>query len=1388
LLQGGGDAVATQLTIQGQPVRWSERLGQGATSSVWLGECAGLPCVLKLAKGPAEARRFADEAERLLFAAAPEFPALLAVGSAGPTLGSELGQRVDAGTPYLVLSSAPGESLAHLLGDPTLTPEAREVLSLLVARDLGAALSALHGSGAAHGDVKPANIIVGAGHARLVDFGLSGAAEQAEPSGGTAHYLAPEVFTPAGGDARARDLWALGVTLLEILQPEAAGRKMHGFEVRVHGALAPVVRALLAAAPGARPSASWVFHRALAGAADASDAPDANGALRRRASVRRCYLSTRKNELFVAASSKGTLIALEGIAAEWVAECRRLAEGILRLRGRAASDLPAPPIAPLDALSRARFLVALVGPAAASWPALRDLGEEQLLLRLLDLAEQREPESFTLAAIEHGAAPDLPRAGGDVSAVDVALALRSALPEPAWLESGESLVNREGGPLSLALALARAFRLRGELGRALSFLSGFPQIDARIASAELCRRARDNGSADALLTALDSRSLDREQRERVAAIRARIALDTGDSAGAASLLEPFAHGTHGLEVRALVESSLGHPGTALDAAQRARLQATSDEERARAEGVLGLLSHARGEAEPALQAFRAASDLAARAGALLEEATYLTGLSAAATNLGELGEALSASRRALLLFESLGRTGDAARASLSAAVVYASAGAQHDARAAAFETVQRAKASGDQRCRGFAHLVLSDTVEGGDEAIEHASRALSLLVADDDALSAAARLWARGSLVDVVRFDACARREGAANDSRLEWWAARASHELRANEPSRADVPISELNALSSTRASLSVRGRALHAGAVLAARVGDADSARRLGAAAGDAAREFLRRSPSELHASVRALDWVRALEVGPESNIVPEQIADVEALVRSLSQRDRLRPLLRQVVDALVLWTGVERGLLLLRAPGGKLKPRAARNLRRADLGPEQLALSQSLAQRALDLGEPVVAVDAAGDLPEVHESVHALKLRSVLAVPLIARGEALGVVYLDDRVRRGAFGSRELSWVRLVGTLAAVAILDARSQLLLRRAARRAERAEARLAQELAHREAELDVAERELARSRDARETRFSYDSIVGQSEAVRGLLRLVDRVTSAEVPVLILGESGSGKELVARAIHENGPRAKQPFVSENCGAIPEGLLEATLFGHVRGAFTGATRPRAGLFEVADHGTFFLDEIAEMSLGMQTKLLRVLQNGEVHPVGADTPRFVDVRVIGATHRDLEALVLAGKFREDLYYRLNVVSVRVPALRERIGDVPLLVRHFVARYAQKRKLTISKAAMDALSAYRWPGNIRQLENEVRRALVLADDVVTPDILSPDVLAREGGEAPQVDALNLRGRVDALESELVRSALERTHGNQTRAAELLGLSRFGLQKMIKRLQIAPD
>lgn len=304
-------------------------------------------------------------------------------------------------------------------------------------------------------------------------------------------------------------------------------------------------------------------------------------------------------------------------------------------------------------------------------------------------------------------------------------------------------------------------------------------------------------------------------------------------------------------------------------------------------------------------------------------------------------------------------------------------------------------------------------------------------------------------------------------------------------------------------------------------------------------------------------------------------------------------------------------------------------------------------------------------------------------------------------------------------------------------------------------------------------------------ILGNSVAMREVLDQIDRIAPFSTSVLIAGETGTGKELVAQRLHAHSPRASKSFVALNCAAVPEQLLEDELFGHVRGAFTGASRARAGLFEVADGGTLFLDEIAEMSLGMQTKLLRVLEDGEVHALGSERPRRVDVRVIGATHRDLEERVAAGQFRQDLLYRLNVIRLEVPSLRQRRGDIPLLVRHFLGKHAGGRSVRISREAVDRLAAFSWPGNIRQLENEIRRALVLADEVIEPGHLSPDVAAGGAGRVRSENELDLRARVDELEHALVEKALAKTAGNQTRAAELLGLSRFGLQKMMKRLGV---
>jgi transcriptional regulator with GAF, ATPase, and Fis domain len=1345
---------------------------------VLLAERTGGLVVVKLGRDMAQRPRFADEAERLCLVDSPWVAPLLDVAALSTEVEAQ-GERFERGTPLLVFAWEEGETLASVA--TSRSPAERRELALLVARDIGAALADLHGVGSAHGDIKPQNIVLTPGGARLIDFGLAGEASAESASGGTRRYLAPEALGGgAVGDARRRDSYALGVVLAELLEAEPGPLETVAQRLPSADALSDIARALIKSAPSARPSAAWVERRALLGGAPAH----ADAGQRAERAVRRAYRFARRRELIDAARSSRSELKVGPVSTSVLAPVLELLIKIRALRGQPSSGVAE--VGDLDTLGRARFLVALVGVAASSWPELPLTTDDELLESAARAVRHRAPGALGFLDFEAGGRAEARVPGNEP--LELGLALREPAVSDAVIDAAEDRVRAQAAPEALVLELARVLRLRGELGRAVALLEPPASPEMRVELAELWRRAGDLPRALGLLDACADASP--AIVARAAALRARAELDAGRLDEAARLLEGRPQTQQSAECAALLCLRRGQHVEARQHAERARLLSRTDEQRARAESLFGMLALALGQPEAALSAFRVSREFAARAGAVLEEATYATGVAAAAASVGDLGDALEAARRSLLLFEHLGRGPEAARAVLSIAAAQAAAGAVLEAREAAEEAISRAKASADSRCRAYAHFVLCDVAATDSEAVEQVKRARSLLEADaDDALRCAARLLAHGEAVDLIEHDKAARRPGAALDARLEWWGARA--QVLATRPSgeRGDAVLAELASLSRSAGPVAVRGPALFAGAQLAAQIGDGATARHFTEAAAEAARELLRRAPEELKPAVLALAWVSRAHDAQSSapGFTPEQIADVESLVRALGHRERLRPLLDQVLDALVLWTGVERGLLLLRAPNGHLRPRAARNIGKHDLSGAQLALSTSLAERALAEGKPVVAVDAAGDLPEVHESVHALQLRSVLAVPLIARGEPLGVVYLDDRVRRGAFGARELAWVRLVATLAALAIADARDQLLLRRAARRAERASRRLHVELSRREAELDVAERELSRVKGGRETRFAYDAIVGKSEAVRSMLQIVDRVTATDVPVLLLGESGSGKELVARAIHYNGARSKQPFVSENCAAIPEPLLESTLFGHVRGAFTGAQRARSGLFEVADRGTLFLDEIGEMSLGMQTKLLRALQSGEVRPVGAESTRHVDVRVIGATHRDLPSLVAAGKFREDLLYRLNVISVRVPPLRERFGDVGLLVQHFLRTHAAGRKVNVERHAMDALVAYAWPGNVRQLENEVRRALVLSDDSIQLEHLSREIAqaARPGRAA---DELDLRGRVDALEAELVRAALRRTDGNQTRAAELLGLSRFGLQKMMKRLEIRQE
>ncbi len=316
--------------------------------------------------------------------------------------------------------------------------------------------------------------------------------------------------------------------------------------------------------------------------------------------------------------------------------------------------------------------------------------------------------------------------------------------------------------------------------------------------------------------------------------------------------------------------------------------------------------------------------------------------------------------------------------------------------------------------------------------------------------------------------------------------------------------------------------------------------------------------------------------------------------------------------------------------------------------------------------------------------------------------------------------------------------------------------------------------------------------YRTDGIVGGSAAMAEVLRQLEKVAPQKTTVLLEGESGTGKELVARALHERSPRASFPFVAVNCGAIPAELIESELFGHVRGAFTDATRTRKGLAEEADGGTLFLDEIGELPLALQPKLLRFLEDEEVRPLGDVRARKVDVRVVAATGRDLRRAIAAGQFREDLFYRLDVVAVRVPPLRDRPEDIPALAAHFLARHARLRPelggLSFSEEALEALRAHRWPGNVRELEHALERAVVLAEGPVVREEDLPETVRAAPAPAPSRvhGTLSVKRETRLLEEQLIRAALEKTGGNRTRAAELLELSYRALLYKIKEYGIS--
>jgi transcriptional regulator with GAF, ATPase, and Fis domain len=486
--------------------------------------------------------------------------------------------------------------------------------------------------------------------------------------------------------------------------------------------------------------------------------------------------------------------------------------------------------------------------------------------------------------------------------------------------------------------------------------------------------------------------------------------------------------------------------------------------------------------------------------------------------------------------------------------------------------------------------------------------------------------------------------------------------------------------------------------------------------------------------------------------------EIAGVRKLFsfsEKLINRKSVDEILEAMLDDVIELTHADKGFLLLvegaesvLAPATlekesavkKLVVRASRNVRHESITDAEGAISDSIVRRVIESGRPVIVSDALADTTFGRsESVIAMKLSSVMCAPLVSQGQVIGALYVGNDKIKHLFERTQLELLTIFASQASLILQNA---MLLN--ALRADKAKL---------EAEL----------KDKR-----FGEIIGACPGMLEVFRKLQKVAGTDISVLITGETGTGKELIAREIHRRSNRADGPFVPINCGAIPENLIESELFGHVKGAFTGAIASRPGKFQQADKGTLFLDEIGELPLNLQVKLLRALQERVVFRVGDSKPEKVDIRVVAATNRNLEEEIRAGNFREDLYYRLNVVNIWLPPLRDRGDDVGIIAKALLTKYADELGSNVkgfSPAALAAIRKHPWPGNIRQLENRIRKALVLCDQT----LLSPEDL--DLGAAGENPILPLEKAKEEFQRRYVLEVLERNNGNRTQTARDLGV-----------------
>lgn len=523
----------------------------------------------------------------------------------------------------------------------------------------------------------------------------------------------------------------------------------------------------------------------------------------------------------------------------------------------------------------------------------------------------------------------------------------------------------------------------------------------------------------------------------------------------------------------------------------------------------------------------------------------------------------------------------------------------------------------------------------------------------------------------------------------------------------------------------------------------------------------------------------------------IAQERFNHLLDILRRLVSEHQLDRLLERITDGAVSFFRAEKGFVLLADATGTLQTHTARGFGTSS----DETMSRSIAEAVFIDNDPIVTTDAAGDqrLSE-YRSVHKLMLRSVACVPIRGTSGVLGVLYLEHRFVRGRFQDADLDLLLAFADQAALAIEKARmlEQLQLRtseleRANRRLADAHEAQARALERRTEELVVVRRELKGAKEKLHEQPDRYGIVAHSESMRQVLERVERVATSNVPVSIYGESGTGKELIARALHDAAGDDSRPFIGVNCAAIAEGLLESELFGHVKGAFTGAGRDRIGLLAQASGGTLFLDEVANMSPRMQASLLRVLQNGTYCAVGSEQEAQAVVRIVTACHRPLSLLVEEGLFREDLFYRLNVVEIALPPLRDRPGDIPPLCEHFLRKHAAgqaEKKKRLSRGALDSLCAFDWPGNVRQLEHVLLNACIFAQDdlIEAKDLPIHSVQARSAPKPNLASGIPFDAQAfGAQEKERMLQALHSHQWNRAAAARALNMPRRTFYRRLK-------